>query len=48
MAEHTAYQIHHILSASQQQQAQFIDKKSQAHPIQAGDIARASAYRPRR
>ena len=39
MAEHTAYQIHHILSASQQQQAQFIDKKSQAHPIQAGDIA---------
>lgn len=39
MAEYTAYQIHHILSASQQQQAQFIDKKSQAHPIQAGDIA---------
>lgn len=39
MAQHTAYQIHHILSASQQQQALFIDKKSQAHSIQAGDIA---------
>ncbi|TVO39991.1 exodeoxyribonuclease V subunit beta [Vibrio algivorus] len=39
MAEHTAYQINYILSASQQQQAQFFDKKSQAHPIQASDIA---------
>ncbi|WP_086983233.1 exodeoxyribonuclease V subunit beta [Vibrio aphrogenes] len=39
MARQTAYQIHHILTAAQNNQAHFMDKKGQAHPIEASDIA---------
>ncbi|OEF25874.1 exodeoxyribonuclease V subunit beta [Vibrio rumoiensis] len=39
MASHTAHQIHRILSASQSNQAVFIDKKGREKAIQASDIA---------
>ncbi len=39
MANATAYQINHILSAAQQGNGVFNDKKGQPHAIQASDIA---------